>query len=827
MPSFFKKSKAKEKEAEAERAKTERPATPPPTYDAAQEDPPPFEDQPPPFEANGGPNRNRPNTEADVANITAAFSSLRLGTQRDPDVDSCLAHLKLLYAIQTLKEDVGYTDGLWDLWDVRAGPPPDTDTKEEGGSSKDEADRTKKVLAIIREKRWAVYLARAVDRYESWWKTLSEGRLREAEMGNVDKFSAKYATFPEGSEDYPWTVDTLPPLDVLMIWHSHMLNPRAFLEDTMRWGLRKFWTTGMPWAQVNQAIDSKFNYKVPDQAKSNWETATGRSWDNLEEPMVKVLGCPACKRTMEVPWTTCGLPEMYKGESRPGLVGNGYGDGDFSQPCTPGCDSVITQRLLSVAKIISDAEGYLNEGVTIPSTVLDPQTGMPAVNDEQLLEVTFPNRLVGYGISEQLFNLIRPGQQRNCTMKNVRDLISKALANDESYARIQKDKFAKVGVKETAQSRILTRTEKFQSSKMMARYWENHSIFALDLVAATMRQGVFVGKMYSIDWLHSPNARGTMDRLVQKYHRFMLIMTENPLTMCVPTLDVDLAWHTHQLAPRAYYKFSTYNSATNGTKKAKFIDHNDKVDEDQLSTSFDWTGKIYLEKFGEVYSECTCWYCEAIDNFNSSVAAACDSSSSAHVSAHNSCHADVSSPLNRARSFQRSIWASRLDDGYERAVKRAAKRGKKLPPKEEFYNHWGKTYFQYAPISAPAYLTTDMYVAGDPGILNGSWADCAQGLWGPNDIAAGGCGGPGGCTNSAVSLRPPWISLDSLTNLPNREYGLALLGEWVTVPLGWLQQASEATQEVEAVEEVEEAAAVAVAASERLYKTFVSMTHAD
>ncbi|KZL63249.1 alpha-ketoglutarate-dependent sulfonate dioxygenase, partial [Colletotrichum incanum] len=776
MPSFFKRSKAKEKEAEEEKAKAERPATPPPTYEAVGDEPPPFEDQPPPFEASGGLNGKRPFTEADVANITAAFSSLRLGTQRDPDVDSCLAHLKLLHAIQTLKEDVGYTDGLWDFWDVRAGPLPGPEVRGKGGSSKDAEGHTKKILAMLREKRWAVYLARAVDRYEAWWKTLSEGRLREAEMGNVEKSSEKYAKFPEGSKDFPWSVDNLPPLDVLMIWHSHMLNPRAFLEDTMRWGLRTFWTTGMPWAQVNQAIDSKFNYGVSDLAKSNWEKATGRPWDNLEEPMVKFLECPACKRTMEVPWTTCGLPETYKGDARPGLIGNGYGDGEFSQPCTPGCGSLITHRLLSVAKMINDAEGYLNEGITIPSSVLDPKTGMPVVTDEKLLEVTFPNRLVGHGISEQLFNLIHPGQQKNYTMKNVRDLISRALSNDESYARIQKDKFARIGQKDTTSSRILTRAEKFQSAKMMARYWENHSIFALDLVAATMRQGVFVDKMYSIDWLHSPNARGTMDRLVQKYHRFMLIMTENPLTMCVPTLDVDLAWHTHQLAPRAYYKFSTYNSATKGNKEARFIDHNDKVDEDQLSNAFEWTSKMYLEKFGEVYSECTCWYCEAtrtnstmnssavfgrtkaqkaIDNFNSSAAAACNPSSSAHVSAHNACHTDESSSLNKSRAFQRTVWASRLDDGYERAVKRAAKRGKKLPPKEDFYNHWGSVYFRYSPVSGPAYLTTDLYVAGDPGILNGAWADCAQGLCGANDITAGGCGGPGGCTNSAGTWSGP------------------------------------------------------------------------
>jgi hypothetical protein len=75
--------------------------------------------------------------------------------------------------------------------------------------------------------------------------------------------------------------------------------------------------------------------------------------------------------------------------------------------------------------------------------------------------------------------------------------------------------------------------------------------------------------------------------------------------VAVPTLDVDLAWHTHQLSPPAYLGF-TY------AKTQKFIDHDDKINEDKLATAFEWTSKTYQESFGEVYSECTCWYCESV-----------------------------------------------------------------------------------------------------------------------------------------------------------------------------------------------------------------------
>jgi hypothetical protein len=56
--------------------------------------------------------------------------------------------------------------------------------------------------------------------------------------------------------------------------------------------------------------------------------------------------------------------------------------------------------------------------------------------------------------------------------------------------------------------------------------------------------------MDNIDCIHSPALVATMNRLIQKYKIFFDIMATKPRRMAVPTLDVDLAWHTHQLSPR-------------------------------------------------------------------------------------------------------------------------------------------------------------------------------------------------------------------------------------------------------------------------------------
>jgi hypothetical protein len=88
----------------------------------------------------------------------------------------------------------------------------------------------------------------------------------------------------------------------------------------------------------------------------------------------------------------------------------------------------------------------------------------------------------------------------------------------------------------------MERVEKISIRRMMSRYWNNSSMFALDLVGAVIRQGSFIEKMHALDWLHSPTVASTMARLITKYARYFEILSRYPTQVAVPTLDVDLAW---------------------------------------------------------------------------------------------------------------------------------------------------------------------------------------------------------------------------------------------------------------------------------------------
>jgi len=60
-----------------------------------------------------------------------------------------------------------------------------------------------------------------------------------------------------------------------------------------------------------------------------------------------------------------------------------------------------------------------------------------------------------------------------------------------------------------------------------------------------------------------------------------------------------------ELSPQAYYNYTL-------EKTKKFVDHDDKISEDKISDAFEWTSETYQKAYNEVYSECTCWYCEGI-----------------------------------------------------------------------------------------------------------------------------------------------------------------------------------------------------------------------
>lgn len=150
-----------------------------------------------------------------VTGLEASFDNFGVKDQLwDLSEDTCLVHLKLLQAFHLLKEEVGYTDGLFGLWNRSAEGGIVLHEKQEtlpsGRNLADASESQLLALSKIREKRWALYVARAVDRYEAWWKSI-EGTLLTVNDMLANSQSA-YLSFTETTARFEWADAILPPL---------------------------------------------------------------------------------------------------------------------------------------------------------------------------------------------------------------------------------------------------------------------------------------------------------------------------------------------------------------------------------------------------------------------------------------------------------------------------------------------------------------------------------------------------------------------------------------------------------------------------------------
>ncbi|CAI7566607.1 unnamed protein product [Penicillium manginii] len=78
-----------------------------------------------------------------------------------------------------------------------------------------------------------------------------------------------------------------------------------------------------------------------------------------------------------------------------------------------------------------------------------------------------------------------------------------------------------------------------------------------------------------------------------RYLKFLQLIKESKSTL-VPTLDIDLLWHTHQLSPAAYNKYCE-------THVGRRVNHVDTIHTASRSTGEDDTARLWAIRYGESY----------------------------------------------------------------------------------------------------------------------------------------------------------------------------------------------------------------------------------
>ena len=162
-------------------------------------------------------------------------------------------------------------------------------------------------------------------------------------------------------------------VDVVMVWHSYMLNPRDFMDDCIRNQKMNFWRAGLPWAAINSCINNdSFEYVATDEARQLFESKTGYAWDSLHDGPNLILDCPGCNRGLSIPWTDCNAFSAWTdptGKIGLGAVGQGFADREFRVRCAT-CNTLIDHEFLRAQKFRKDVQRLLLKDVPMPGTIL-------------------------------------------------------------------------------------------------------------------------------------------------------------------------------------------------------------------------------------------------------------------------------------------------------------------------------------------------------------------------------------------------------------------------------------------------------------------------
>lgn len=237
------------------------------------------------------------------------------------------------------------------------------------------------------------------------------------------------------------------------------------------------------------------------------------------------------------------------------------------------------------------------------SFLLNPRLFHNTCSDEPIFSVRFPWKLIHEAINSDEWSFtLGPGAAAH--YKNSYGFAADLYDDMASWKTLTYDtrrEVPRMGIKLS-----LYPPKIYESPcKEYATLFETfRTTLAGQLRDAVIRQASFVDKMNSYMWIRSPAIEGTIRRGVSRYVNFCKLIKMSKITV-VPTLDIDLVWHTHQCTAKYYGQAMKVLAG-------KFVNHDDTIEKPQLGDGFAETRALYRVHFGQEYRACGCWDCQAL-----------------------------------------------------------------------------------------------------------------------------------------------------------------------------------------------------------------------
>ncbi|KAF4440621.1 hypothetical protein F53441_12242 [Fusarium austroafricanum] len=237
------------------------------------------------------------------------------------------------------------------------------------------------------------------------------------------------------------------------------------------------------------------------------------------------------------------------------------------------------------------------------SFLLNPKLFRQTCSEEPLFSVKFPWKHIHDSINNFEWSFILPPtaaanyEESSGLAPNLfDDMISWKISLSHSLWSI-----SRLGLSDTGTKTFI---EESPGKEYVQLFKDFDSSLARQLRDAVIRQASFVDKMNSFMWIRSPALEGTIRRGISRYLDFCRLLKMSKTTV-VPTLDIDLVWHTHQCTAKHYGQAMKVLAG-------KFVNHDDTIEKPELGDGFEETRRLYRVYFGQEYRVCGCWDCQAL-----------------------------------------------------------------------------------------------------------------------------------------------------------------------------------------------------------------------
>jgi hypothetical protein len=398
------------------------------------------------------------------------------------------------------------------------------------------------------EEQARLYLINAECRYELYLDMLSKFY--------TDSLAVDGKLYSEGA------LSPLPPFDVAMVYHAHLLSASSFREDIMH-NYPILYEIGLEFPL--ERISSAFGNPLVSKGSAEcWNLQYPESPYDLQAPFDQTqtvfYTCPYCDHRTKASLAMVGAMLTEKKTEQ--------GFPCWNCKVWQNADTISAQRFLLEMKSLCQTPGHVLLGFHFENKnqKLSSESLILLVRNFFTFERNFSIHYTELGALARNCSLAGT----SCSWKEIE------LALGLSFQSLRKEQM----IKHTSPKGLRKCISSFQGLI--------HP-FSMSLPEAVIRQRSFSSKILSTSVGSSLGLTMALDR----FEKWFKLLQKNEI-MIVPTLDIDLAWHTLLLSPKKYDAYCQ-------TVAGRFINHDDTVEQKSLNRQLFKTARLWFETYNQPY----------------------------------------------------------------------------------------------------------------------------------------------------------------------------------------------------------------------------------